>query len=180
MYRQKEETTRNVWVWQNIDIDFNDYKTYRMKSFALVVCLLAVVLLFSCSKSPSEKQLEAWKQEVLRAEKAFEAKVKEKGIGEGFLQYASNEAVLLRGESLIQGRDELEVYFKMNAEKNQGVKLLWDVDFVDVSKSGDMAYTYGTYHFSIPDSTGMSTDKSGIFHTVWKRDSDGNWKFVWD
>ena len=56
----------------------------------------------------------------------------------------------------------------------------WKPDFVDVSSSGDLGYTYGQYTFIRLDSIGNETASQGIFHTVWKRQSDGNWRFVYD
>jgi len=43
-----------------------------------------------------------------------------------------------------------------------------------------MAYTYGKYTMTIIDSAGESKVSNGIFHTVWKKQKDGSWKFVWD
>ena len=62
----------------------------------------------------------------------------------------------------------------------QDEKLIWKPDFVDVSASGDLAYTYGAYTYSYKDSTGAIVEQGGIFHTVWKRQADGGWRFVWD
>jgi ketosteroid isomerase-like protein len=56
--------------------------------------------------------------------------------------------------------------------------LTWSPDFIDVSASGDMAYTYGKYNYTTTDSLGNVSEIEGIFHTVWKRQADGNWKFV--
>ena len=69
-------------------------------------------------------------------------------------------------------------YFKKQNLKD--VELEWLPDFIDVAKSGDLAYTYGKYTFSSKDTTGAIVKSDGVFHTVWKRQSDGTWKFVWD
>lgn len=58
--------------------------------------------------------------------------------------------------------------------------LTWKPTFVDVSKSGDMAFTYGDFVFTYLDSLGNKKQNKGIFHTVWKRQNDSSWKFVWD
>ena len=36
------------------------------------------------------------------------------------------------------------------------------------------------YVFSFIDSTGTTVADAGIFHTVWKIQPDGTWRFVWD
>ena len=46
--------------------------------------------------------------------------------------------------------------------------------------SRDLGYTYGHYTFSYIDSGGNKIENKGVFHTVWKRQSDGTWRFVWD
>jgi len=43
-----------------------------------------------------------------------------------------------------------------------------------------LAYTYGKYTWQIKDTQGKITKYQGIFHTVWKKQSDGTWKYVWD
>jgi len=53
-------------------------------------------------------------------------------------------------------------------------------NLIDVSASGDLAYTYGSYTSKILANDGNVSDGSGTFHTVWKRQSNGEWKFVWD
>ena len=124
-------------------------------------------------------QTERYKNEILAAEKAFAKLVKEKGIKEGFLFYAADSAAVRRGEELYVGKEALTLlYSKPSSLKD--VVLEWTPDFVDAAASGDLGYTYGKYYFSGTDSLGKKVEDRGIFHTVWKRQSDGSWKFVWD
>ena len=102
----------------------------------------------------------------------------EEGISKAFLAYAADDAVLLRDNRLIIGKDSLRANFKNG--KTDGGNLKWKPDFVDVALSGDLGYTYGKYTYTTVDSTGNKQVAKGIFHTVWKRQTDGSWKFVWD
>ncbi|MBK7030961.1 MAG: hypothetical protein IPH45_17925 [Bacteroidales bacterium] len=43
-----------------------------------------------------------------------------------------------------------------------------------------MAYTYGKYTWKINNGNGDTTVYKGVFHTVWKKQGDGSWKYVWD
>ena len=122
--------------------------------------------------------MDQFKLEILDTEKAFAQLVKEKGMKIGFLTYASDQAVLNRGGKLIRGKKEIEVYFDQLTLKD--VRLEWAPDFVDVSASGDLGYTYGKYIFEAIDQTGQETRSTGIFHTVWKREPNGEWRYVWD
>jgi len=122
--------------------------------------------------------MEEYKTEILDTEKAFAQLVKEKGLKTGFLAYAAEEAVLSRGGKLIKGKKEIEEYFEQQTLKD--VRLEWVPDFVSVSASGDLGYTYGKFKLEALDQAGQKIESDGIFHTVWKRQPDGEWRYVWD
>ncbi|MBK6345642.1 MAG: nuclear transport factor 2 family protein [Bacteroidales bacterium] len=141
--------------------------------------LFAIALiLVSCTRNQVAPDPEAVKQEVIAAEQAFAKMAADSGIAGAFRAFAAPDAVMRRGNSLVSGRDSVAAY--ISASYRAGETLEWAPDFVDVAASGDLAYTYGKYTFSSPDSTGMIKKQVGYFHTVWKRQPDGNWKFVWD
>lgn len=150
-----------------------------MKNVLLFI-LLALLSLTSCTKKMEHESLENWKHEILEAEKNFAQMAAEEGIAEAFLTYAAEDAVLMRDEKLIIGRKELKEHFANQRSPGSDLSLTWTPDFVDVSSSGDLGYTYGKYKFSYTDSIGMVKEHHGVFHTVWKRQEDNTWKFVWD
>lgn len=102
------------------------------------------------------------------------------GIAKAFVAYAAEDAVLLRNNSLIIGIDSLRENFNRQKSQPGKVSLSWKPDFVDVASSGDLGYTYGKYVYTTTDSTGTKNAVEGVFHTVWKRQADGKWKYVWD
>jgi len=140
--------------------------------------LVPILLLVSCTQPTVTPDPEDVKQEVVAAEQAFAKMAADSGIAEAFRAFAAPDAVMRRGNSLVSGRDSVAAY--ISASYNAGETLEWAPDFVDVAASGDLAYTYGKYTFSYPDSSGMMKKQEGYFHTVWKRQPDGKWKFVWD
>ncbi len=123
---------------------------------------------------------ENWKSEILEAERNFAQMAAEEGIAVAFMTYAAEDAVLMRDEKLIMGRKELKEYFASQRSAASDLSLTWTPDFVDVSASGDLGYTYGKYKVSFTDSVGTVKEHQGVFHTVWKRQKDNTWKFVWD
>jgi len=144
-----------------------------MKNLLLLMLLLALTGLWSCNPDREKS-----KQEVIRTELDFAKMASEKGVAEAFSYYVADSGVVNAGEQLFQGKDEVRQHYL--DWKYKDVKLTWTPDFVDVSASGDLAYTYGKYTFSHRDSTGTLVESRGIFHTVWKRQADGSWRFVWD
>lgn len=122
--------------------------------------------------------MEKYETEILETEKAFARLAKEQGLKIAFLAYASDQAVLNRNGKLIKGRKEIEEYFDQQTSKN--VHLEWTPDFVSVAASGDLGYTYGKFTFEGTDEAGHALKSEGFFHTVWKRDPNGEWRYVWD
>jgi len=121
---------------------------------------------------------ETWIQEIRDAEAGFCQQAKDQGIQEAFLAFAADEAVLNRGGQLIKGKTAIAGFFEAQGTPNY--QLTWSPDFVDVAESGDLAYSYGKYLLTATDKDGKEIQSEGIFHTVWKRQSDGNWKYVYD
>lgn len=133
------------------------------------------VLLSTCliACNPSA-EVESIRTEILRTEKEFEKMAAEKGLMEAFYSFADENAVIKRGQdSLIKGKENIRNYYEKSGKRK--ITLTWTPDFIDVSESGDLAYTYGKYVLKTDTSS-----SEGIFHTVWKRQEDKSWKYVWD
>lgn len=145
-----------------------------MKTLSILAILCISII--GCKHYPDETILV--KQEVFETEKAFAEMAAKSGIAEAFVSFADDDAVLLRNNKLIKGKNAIRAYFEEN--DLTGTKLVWVPDFVDVATSNDLAYTFGSYTFTSNDENGKSVSKTGFFHTVWKRQKNGSWKFVWD
>lgn len=145
-----------------------------MKTTCILLILLGIQGCFSDKQAYQEK----WKAEIIEAEAAFVEMAKREGISEAFLHFAAEDATILRNDTLYIGKEQIRL--SLDKQPNGEVELTWAPDFVDVSAAGDLGYTYGNYTFAVTDSLGNKTVSKGIFHTVWKRQPDGTWKFVWD
>ncbi len=142
-----------------------------------------LVLLAACtaktSNQASGEGRESAKAGIARAEKDFEKMAAEKGIAEAFWFFADSNAVIRRrNDSLVKGKDQIrelysDAYFRT-------ARVTWSADFVEAAESGELGYTYGHYRWQSTDSTGKTEESTGVFHTVWKKQKDGSWKYVWD
>ncbi len=146
-----------------------------MKNSLYSISLICLIF-YSCNMEPDKQSIEKWKQEILDTEQKFAEMAKEEGIHNAFIAYASEDAVLMRNNTLILGKKEIDLHLKDQISKG----LSWKPDFVEVASSGDLGYTYGQYTYSDIDSEGKVMESTGVFHTVWKRQADGEWRFVWD
>jgi ketosteroid isomerase-like protein len=113
----------------------------------------------------------------MESERNFALMAETDGIAEAFYYYADDSAVIRR-DSLYKGKEAIKAYYEKKITK--GTKLAWTADFAEVARSCDLGYTYGRYFYSAIDPSGKPVQDTGIFHTVWKKQPDGKWKFVWD
>ncbi len=148
-----------------------------MKIYQPILSLLLTFIFLACN-SKQDNLAEKSKAEILQAEKDFQEEVRQHGMTAGFTKYAAPDAVMNFSDSLVKGRDGIENYYK--SRKIDSNKLEWTATFVDAAKSGEMGYTYGDYTYIVKDSTGKTDTLKGVFHSVWKKQPDGSWKFVWD
>jgi ketosteroid isomerase-like protein len=146
------------------------------------ISLVVVFLLTRCGSNgsgDSSNNKQKAVEEIQLAEKNFQNMTVEKGIIEAFVFYADSNAVMKREkDTLIFGKEAIRKYYSSPSYANASVT--WSPDFTNASEDGNLGYTYGKFTWLIKDSTGKTTESKGVFHTVWKRQSDGSWKFVWD
>lgn len=138
--------------------------------------LIIIVLLAGCAGNDSKSLRERYRSEIIQTEADFARMAAEKGVAQAFFEFADTLAVISRGGVLIHGKEEIKAYYEKHLKP--GTTLEWKPDFAEAS--GEIGYTYGKYIHSVPDSTGQMTESHGIFHTVWKRQADGTWRYVWD
>ena len=143
-----------------------------------ILCLLAL-LLICCNKKTVTKNPEVLKAEVTKAENDFKNLSQSKGIAAAFYAFADEDAVIKReNDSLIKGKENIKTYYSNPKFLKAGVT--WKPDFIAVSDDGTLGYTYGKYVWTATDSLGNKKEFKGRFHTVWKKQKDGSWKYVWD
>lgn len=61
-----------------------------------------------------------------------------------------------------------------------GLSITWQLTKVEVARSGDIGYSYGTYELSMNDIRGKPVADRGKTVAIWKKQPDGNWKCVLD
>jgi ketosteroid isomerase-like protein len=61
---------------------------------------------------------------------------------------------------------------------NPGFNIDWQIDRLEVARSGDLAYVIYTYQMALADAQGKTVDDHGKDLVVWKKQGDGSWKMV--
>jgi ketosteroid isomerase-like protein len=149
-----------------------------MKLTRYAVRTFFFTLLIGCTNNNNDDKDKAI-AEIQKAEKEFAQMTAEKGIAESFWFYADSNAVIKRqNDTLIHGKEQIRRYYSDPFYST--AKVEWSPDFTDASADGGLGYTYGKYLWRVQDSNGKVLEYKGVFHTVWKKQKDGSWKYVWD
>ena len=121
--------------------------------------------------------LEKEKQTLLQTDAAFSKLSLEKGATCAFHHYLADEGLVLPFTEAPRNKSDyasmLERAHPPDAAKTT---LEWTPEFADVAASGDLGYTWGRYVFTAAD----SSQTRGFYISVWKKQADGQWRFVFD
>jgi ketosteroid isomerase-like protein len=149
----------------------------KIRTFLCIVTLLLISFnAISQANPPKPADLS---EEIRKTEKQFESDLNKTGVAFAFEKYAAPNAVIKRqNDSLIYGPKAISQFYSNDIYQN--AKASWSPDYIDISRDGTMAYTYGKYHWRMTSKSGEVKEFGGIFHTVWKKQPDGTWKYVWD
>lgn len=141
------------------------------------LAMLLGVILWGCSR-PIDTEKE--KQALLETDRQFSQLSEKQGTAAAFYHYLADDGLALPFNG--PPRDKNAYAQILAAAKNDTTPragtLTWAPDFADVATSGDLGYTWGQYTFTFADSTKPPT--RGYYVTVWKKQADGSWRFVFD
>ena len=141
-------------------------------ALCLMLCMLGAGYQTSVQQAEPTSALEA----VVETERSFARMSAERGIRESFLAYIAEDGLLFR-PGAVNGKKWLIEHPVPPSQKRP--LLSWRPAFADVAQAGDLGYTFGPWEFKedIADETPVGY---GHFVTVWKKQTDGIWKFAVD
>ena len=123
-----------------------------------------------------DADVQALKDNETQWNKDFEAKDAEK-----LTAHYTDDAVLMNtGSPASSGKEAIRKALK-EMVADPALSLKFHASQVEVAKSGDLAYTQGTYALTVTDpaSKKIINDK-GTYVTVYKKQADGTWKAAQD
>lgn len=78
--------------------------------------------------------------------------------------------------NVFHGREAILPMFSAGTEQT----LKWEPTYADMGESGDIGYTLGKYTMSYTNKNGDEQQATGHYVTIWKKQDDGSWKYVFD
>jgi ketosteroid isomerase-like protein len=151
-----------------------------MKAFGLVLVmmLLMAMLVMPGVRPPSSAANKVTPDTLRQMEGEFMKAAAEHGSF-GYMSYYADDSVELpNGADAIQGKANIAKGMDFLDDKNN--HLIWTPVGADVSASGDLGYTYGTFEFRSIAKDGKPVVDRGKYTSIWKKQRDGTWKVVLD
>ena len=147
----------------------------KISGFCVSTTFLFILFLYGCNDSHKNRRMA---NKLMEIDREFARLSVEKGATASFLRYIDDSCVLLRPNHYpVVGRQKIEEMFR---SPDTSFTLNWEPLFADISSSGDLGYTYGTYNVEMDSPEGPVVTKEGTYVTIWKKDRNGDWKFVLD
>ena len=131
-----------------------------MRPVLFSLCVLAA----ACATAPTTPAAAP----VIAAERAFAARAAEVGWVRAFRDFVAPDGIILRAAPV--GAPEAFAAIPDTGDKS----LEWWPAYAGISRSGDLGFTTG------PALTGDGPDVRVHYFTLWRRQPDGSWKWVFD
>ncbi len=142
----------------------------------LAGCCLTLLASGCEQKQPDTRAAD--EREIRKVDSAGCAAVQAKDL-DGFISnYAPDASYFPLNSPIVTGLDSIR---KLWAQNLASIDLAsWKTDRVEVSRAGDIAYSFGTNECTYTNTTGKVITIHGKFLSIWKKQPDGKWKVIAD
>lgn len=134
------------------------------------ICIALILSFFVMPALAQPSNLQADLDAMVAAERAFSKLSVEKGFKESFLTYIADDGIMFVPMPA-KGKERLA------ARPDPPIELVWWPSYAEISRSGEMGWTTGPWERRLKGKDGVAT---GHFVTVWKRQPDGQWRWLID
>lgn len=115
---------------------------------------------------------------LMEADRAFDAEVASGGSAAWVRWFADDGRMVQPGLGLVQGHDTIRSL--MASLDDPARSLRWVPDHGEISSSGDLGWTTGTYVARGPGPDGEEAVGQGRYVSIWRLESGGHWRVVMD
>jgi ketosteroid isomerase-like protein len=151
-------------------------KTIR---FGPIVGTALALFTLSCGQQPLPDTRAADEAAIREADMAWAKVAGAKDLEATLSYYADDAALLPPNEPIATGKEGVrKVWTALMGLP--GFAVSWAPVTVEVARSGDLAYTRGTYELSMNNPKGEPMKDRGKYIEVWRKQADGKWKVAVD
>jgi ketosteroid isomerase-like protein len=143
-----------------------------------IACAGIAGMLTACSGPTSDSRV-ADEAAIREADAASLRAIAAKQVDATVSYYDEQASILMPNAPTVTGREGIrkawEQMFAM-----PGFNFAPKITKIEVARSGDLAYSQGTYEFTANDPQGRPINDHGKYVVVWKKQAGGAWKAVAD
>jgi ketosteroid isomerase-like protein len=132
--------------------------------------IVLAAALFACG-APAWAARVADPAPVIAAERAFSARAGEAGVARSFLDYMTDDAIVFDPDP-VNAKALYGARPPGKTPKEGGTLLAWWPTWAGIARSGDLGFTTGPAE--------VNGKRSVHYFTVWQKQPDGRWKWVYD
>jgi uncharacterized protein (TIGR02246 family) len=151
----------------------------KMRTGVLVVLIAYAIVAASCGSSGTRDSGATDAAAIQALDEQWSATAA-KNDREGTVGFYADDAVLLPPNAPI-AKDRKSIRESWAGLLGPNTAVAWKVSKVEVAKSGELGYLYGTYSLAIRDPKGGApVSDTGKLVEIWKKQADGKWKCIVD
>src|ERR1700674_2807239 len=151
----------------------------KMRTALPLLLITSAFLTTSCAPSAPVDNRAADASAIQAFDKQWSATAARNDL-EGTVAFYADDAVLLPPNAPI-ATDRKSTRESWAGLLGPNTAVSWKVSKVEVAKSGELGYLYGTYSLSIQDPKGGPPVRdTGKLVEIWKKQADGKWKCIVD
>jgi ketosteroid isomerase-like protein len=140
----------------------------------IVLLLVVPVLMMGCGNKKAAVSADP-QAELLKADRDFSKMSEQEGMKKAFIKYIDTAGVLLRPNQYpIIGAEAVDF---ISQDEDSTYLMSWEPKGGTVAESGELGYTYGVYTIRLKSNNRIF---QGTYISVWKKQRDGQWRFVVD
>jgi uncharacterized protein (TIGR02246 family) len=143
------------------------------------LCLAGVLFISGCNRQPPASTQAADEAAVRQTDDNWSKAAQSKKLDDWMTYYSDDAVVLPPNDAKTTGKDGIRKEIG-GLLAMPGLSLSWSPEKVEVSRSGDLAYTQGAYLLTAADAKGKPMTDHGKTLEIWKKQADGSWKCIAD
>jgi len=117
-------------------------------------------------------------EDIMQADRDFNQMAQDGEVRDAFVTYAADNSIMMNpGRHFVEGDGAVHEFI---GNWPDGIGLSWDPIGGMMAESGDLGFTYGTFVSRGADDDGNEVESHGKYVTIWQRQDDGSWKWVFD
>lgn len=153
-----------------------------MRMLQLCLGLAALLVAVGCNSAPAPApapDTKAAEAAVRKADADWVNAAKTGKVDDWLAFYSDNAVVLPPNDKTASGKTAIRKPIADMLALPE-LSISWAPTVVEVAKSGELAYLYGTYQMSFKGPDGKTVTENGKMVEIWKLQADGSWKCIVD